>query len=54
MKKKVLLIFLAMVLVVPLAGFAACEAEEAPTDVSEFEERIDKLEGSTILSVKRV
>ena len=44
MKKKVLLIFLAMVLVVPLAGFAACEGEEAPTDVSEFEERIDKLE----------
>jgi TRAP-type mannitol/chloroaromatic compound transport system substrate-binding protein len=44
MKKKVLLIFLAIVLVVPLAGFAACEGEEASTEVAELEERIADLE----------
>ena len=44
MKNKVLLIFLAMVLVVSLVGFAACKAEEAPTDVAELEERIAELE----------
>ena len=38
MKHKLMLIFLAMVLVVSLAGFVACKADEAPTDVGEIDE----------------
>ena len=35
MKNRILLIFLALVLTVSLAAFAACKAEEAPPVVEE-------------------
>lgn len=44
MRKMLLSILLALTLIVPLAGLAACKGEEAPTGVTELEERIDKLE----------
>ena len=37
-----------MVLVVSLAGFAACKAEEVPTEVAELEERIAELEAGPV------